>query len=334
MLKLLYRRNYMAGTITHTYFVLDLYDKLSIKSKELLIDDKNSLKLFAQNNDVLFFYNELNYKKAKRIRMFGYRSQQIKVDEFFSTLINYIKYNNHQYNPQVISYLYGMLSHYVLDSTVNPYIIYKAGRFNKKDKNTYKYNGLYQELENYFDNYMLRIRKGINPYKFKCYDFCFNIDSFNKDLIEVMDFTYKEVFGINDFHKYYLKASKKTKKFYKLFRYDPYGFKKRFYKFFDLLNPGCFIRKVPISYHTNNKKDYLNLEHNKWYNPTDKRTKSNESYLELYTKALDKASKMIYEINKFLYYDKKINLKKVVGNLSYETGKDCGKEKELKYFEF
>lgn len=326
----------MAGTITHAYFALDLYDRLSIRSKELLMDEKESLKLFSQNTDVLFFYNITNFKKGKKIRNFGYRSQEIKTYEFFSTLINYIKYNHHQYNPQVISYLYGMLSHYVLDSTVHPFIIYKTGKFNKHNKNTYKYNHLHKEIESYLDNYMLRLREGINPHKFKCYDFCFNVDSFNKELIEVMDFTYKEVFGINNFHEYYFKASKQMKFFYRVFRYDPTGIKKVFYTVVDFILPKRFLRKVPLSYHINkkSKKGFLNLEHKRWYNPTDKRTKSNESYLELYTKALYKTTKIIQEINQFFYYDKKINLKKVIGNLSYETGKDCDKEKELTYFEF
>lgn len=326
----------MAGTITHAYFALDLYDRLSIRSKELLMDEKESLKLFAQNTDILFFYNITNFKKGKKIRNFGYRSQKIKTYEFFSTLINYIKYNHHQYNPQVISYLYGMLSHYVLDSTVHPFIIYKTGQFNKDDKNTYKYNHLHGEIESYLDNYMLRLREGINPNKFKCYDFCFNVDSFNKELVEVMDFTYKEVFGISNFHEYYFKASKQMKFFYRVFRYDPIGIKKSFYKIIDLVFPKYYLRKVPLSFHISNKdkKKFLNLEHKRWYNPTDKRTKSNESYLELYTKALYKTTKMIQEINQFFYYDKKINLKKVIGNLSYETGKDCDKKRELKYFEF
>lgn len=326
----------MAGTITHAYFASDLYDKLSIKSKELLMDEKESLKVFAQNTDTLFFYNITNLKKGKHIRTFGYRSQKIKVYEFFSTLINYIKYNNLQYNPQVISYLYGMLSHYVLDSTMHPFIIYKTGNFIKENKNTYKYNHLHNEMESYFDNYLLTVRDGINPHKFKCHNFCFNVDSFDKELIEVIDFTYKEVFGISNFHNYYLTSIKQMKLFYRVFRYDPTGLKKVFYSFVDLICPRSLLRKVPLSYHINkkNKKWFLNLEHNKWYNPTDKRTKSNESILELYTKALDKTTKMIQEINQFLYYDKKINLKKVVGNLSYETGKDCDKVRELKYFEF
>lgn len=326
----------MAGTITHAYFALDLYDKLSIRSKELLVDRKEDLKMFAQNTDILFFYNITNFKKGKNVREFGYKSQKIKTYEFFSTLINYIKYNNHQYNPQVMAYLYGMLSHYVLDSTMHPFIIYKTGQFNKDDKATYKYNHLHNEMESYFDNYLLTIRNGINPHKFKCYNYCFNVKEFDRDLIEVMDFTYKEVFGIQDFHKYYLTASKQMKFFYRVFRYDSTGIKKGFYSLVDLVSPKSLLRKVPLSYHINNKdkKWFLNLEHKRWYNPTDKRTKSNESILELYTRALDHTSKMIQDINKYLYYDKKINLKKVIGNLSYENGKDCDKVRELKYFEF
>ena len=43
---------------------------------------------------------------------------------------------------------------------------------------------------------------------------------------------------------------------------------------------------------------------------------------------------MIKQINQYIYYDKKIDLKKVIGNLSYETGKDCDIKRELKFFEF
>ena len=124
------------------------------------------------------------------------------------------------------------------------------------------------------------------------------------------------------------------KSFYRIFRYDPTGIKKGFYSIIDLITHKTVNRVSPLSYHMKSKKEFLNLDHNVWYNPTDKRTKSNESFLELYTKALDKAANMITELNKFFYYDKKINLEKVVGNLSYSTGKDCSKKRELKYFEF
>ena len=324
----------MAGTITHAYFSLDLYDKLSIRSKELLVDQKESLKVFSQSTDVLFFYNLVSLKKGKKIRDFGVFTQKAKSYEFFSTLINYIKYNDLIYNPEVIAYLYGMLSHYVLDSTIHPYIIYQTGVFNKKAKNTYKYNMLHEQLETYIDNYFISIREGIKPNKFKCYKYCFKIDDLDKDLVEVIDFTYKQVFGIDSFHKYYLKSIKQMKSFYKVFRYDPIGIKKIFYNLIDLICPRNMLRKSPLSYKMKSMKDYLNLEHNIWYNPTDKKIKSNESVIELYTKALDKTANMINEINQFFYYDKRINLEKVIGNLSYVHGRSLDKKRELKYFKF
>lgn len=324
----------MAGTITHAYFSLDLYDKLSIRSKELLIDEKEYLKAFSQSTDVLYFYNLFSLKKGKKIREFGVYTQKTKSYDFFSTLVNYIKYNDLIYNKQVIAYLYGMLSHYVLDSTIHPYIIYKTGVYDKNNKDTYKYNMLHEQLETYIDNYFIIIREGIKPNKFKNYNYCFNIKELDKDLIEVMDFTYKQVFGLDNFHKYYLQSIKQMKHFYKTFRYDPTGSKKVFYNCIDLICPKSLLRKSPLSYKMKSMKPYLNLEHNTWYNPTDKRIKSKESVLELYTKALDKAANMISEINKFFYYDKKINLEKVIGNLSYVDGRDLNKKRELKYFEF
>lgn len=326
----------MACTITHSYFIMDVYDKLSINSKELLIDHKELLKCAAQNMDVLFFYNLANLKKGKKVRDFGYYFHQNKSFEFFETLINYVKYNDFQYNGEVMAFLYGMISHYVLDSTMHPYVVYKTGNFIKKDPTTYKYNQLHANMETYFDNYLITIREKINPNKFKCYNECLNVTNLDKGLIEVIDFTYKEVFGIKDFHKYYLTAIKQMKFFFRVFRYDPTGFKMLFYKLVDLVSPKSFLKKTSLSYHMNmkNKKHLLNLEHNKWYNPTDKRIKSNESLIELYTKALAKTVNIISELNKFFYYDKKINLKKAIGNLNYVTGRDCDKNKELKHFEF
>lgn len=326
----------MAGTLTHAYFSLDLFDRLGIRSKELVIDNRELLKTFSQSTDILYFYNITNLKKGKKIRDFGHYFQRDRTYDFFSTLINYIKYNNHQYNSEVMAFLYGMISHYVLDSTMHPYIIYKTGNFKKIDKSTYKYNHLHADLETYLDNYIVALKENIKPQKFKCYNFCFNVESFSDELIEVIDFTYKEVFGIDNFHKYFLTAIKQMKLFYRVFRYDPIGVKKCFYKVVDLVSPKFLLRKESLSYHinTSGKRKLLNLEHERWYNPTDKRTRSDKSLLELYTFALNKAEKMIKDINGYMYYDKKVNLKRVVGNNSYVTGKDCSKKKELKFFEF
>lgn len=328
----------MAGTLTHAHFIIDVYDKLGIKSKELLVSNKEQLKVYAQNMDVLFFYNLFSLKHGKKIRNFGEFFHNNKSYDFFSTLINYIKYNNYQYNPDVISFLYGMLSHYVLDSNLHPYVVYKTGMYDKNNKETYKYNMKHNIMENYIDCYIVSLKENTKCKNFKCYNYCFNVTGLNKSLIEVIDFTYNEVFGIKEFHKYYLKSIKQMKKFYKLFRYDPIGIKKGFYGFVDLVCPKSLLLKKPLSFNiklSNEKsKYYLNLNNKTWYYPTDKKIKSKESVLDIYNRCIDQTINIIKEINKFLYYDEKINLKETIKNNSYLTGKDCSLNEELKYFEY
>lgn len=285
----------------YTFFSLDIYDRLSIKSKELLIDKKEYLKTFSLGN-IPLSYN-------KKYKEFYEYFNNNKVNKFLTTLINYIKYNNYMYNKQVMAYLYGMIINYGLSTNINPYIIYYGG-VNK-----------YNIVNNHIDNFITRLKTNNNPYRFKGYKECFNIDYFDKELIEVINFTYKEVFKIDNFSKDYLESIKKMKRFYRIYRYDRFGIKKLFY-----------FKNRYLSLHTKSNDSYLNLNHNIWYNPTNKRVHSNMSFIELYLKSLHDTSNMINEINQYIYYDKKIKLDKVLGNNSYITGRDINKEKELKFF--
>lgn len=328
----------MAGTLTHAHFILDVYDNLSIKSKELLVSNKEQLKIFAQSMDVLQFYNLLSLKSGKKLRDFGEYFHNNDTNKFFITLVNYIKYNSYQYNPDIISFLYGMISHYVLDSNIHPYVVYTTGYYDKKDKNSYKYNMKHNIMENYFDSYFVLNKDNINPRKFKCHKYCFNIGGFSKPLIEVIDFTYKEAFGINNFHKYYLKSIKQMKKFYHLFRYDPIGIKKGFYSFVDIICPKSLLLKKPLSFNIKvNDKDtnnYLNLDNNIWYYPTNKKIKLKKSVLDIYNDSLNETLNIIKSINSYLYYNEDIDLDFVFKNKSYLTGLDCNEDKDLKYFKY
>lgn len=312
----------MASTITHAYFIMDVYDKLDTRLKAFLIDKKELLKTSSQCMDVLFFYNITKFNKGKRIRDFGEYFHDNFTYEFFETLINYIKYNGYGSNKDVMAFLYGMLSHYILDSNIHPFIIYKTG--NK--------NMLHPEVESYFDNYLIKLKEGIIPYKFKCYNYCFNIKKLDDTLKEVINFTYKEVFNINNMSKFYLKSIKDMKSFYRIFRYDPTGIKYKFYNFVDLICPKSFRRKSPLSYHLKIDESYYNLEHKTWYNPTSKKIKSNKSILEIYTHSLNEAVTTINNINEYIYNDKG-NLKDILKDVSYLTGRETNKHYELKYFE-
>ena len=325
----------MPSTITHSYFMNDVYDHLSVKNKELLYSDKKWLQTTGQGMDVTYFNNVMfPWRKGLDIRLFGAWLHYNKTYDVFKTLIDYIKYNEYYNNSEVMAFLYGLICHYSLDKTTHPYIIYKTGKYHKHDKSTHKYNMEHSKMESLIDEYFIKEREHIKPYEYKCYKIL-DTRSLSKRTKEVIDFTFKESCGRENFSIDYEKSIKDMKLFYRVFRYDPTGLKLLLYKFVDLICPPTFRKKQAISYHNKLKDvdDLLNLNHHTWYNPVNKE-KHNESFLDLYIIAMQDAIYMIENINKYIYDDKKIDLKKVIGNYSYESGIDLDKDQKYNIFEY
>lgn len=326
---------YMPSTITHSYFIMDIYDRLPINRKQFLLGQKENLKVFSQSLDVLNFYTSFDFKKNKKVRNFSKIFHTKKTGDYIITLINYIKYNNYSNDPEVMSFLYGIISHYVLDSTIHPYIYYKVGIFNRHDKTTYKYNCKHHVLENLIDQYMVKLRENILPNKFKYYK-QLKINQYNDNLNEIINFSFREVYKISKIDDVLLKSTKNMKLAFKYLRYDPIGIKIRLYSVIDLILPKSIPKISFLSYDIKNKyfDDYLNISHKKWHYPTKKSKKYNYSFIDLYLISLSNAINMIREVDLYIYKDKKVNLENIIQNKSYLTGMDLKSNQELKYFEF
>jgi len=80
----------------------------------------------------------------------------------------------------------------------------------------------------------------------------------------------------------------------------------------------------------------LNLNHEKWYYPVDKKINYHYSFYDLYDISIEKARKLINELDNALDKDEKTVNKvlREIGNLSYKTGKSINKKDEMKYFAF
>ena len=270
----------MPSTVTHSYFIMDIYDKLPLDKKIFLKDQKNNMKAFAQSTDSLNFYISCNLKKSKKIRKFASFFHTHKTGEFIITLTNYIKYNYYKDNPEVMAFLYSMISHYILDSELHPFIYYKTGNFNRKDKTTYKYNSKHHFMETYIDKYLISIRE--------------------------------ETFNTTNFAKEYNLSLKRMKLAFKILRYDPHGFKSKLYNAIDLISPKKTPKISFLSYYYKCKNNnYLNTDHKKWTYPVNKSKKYTLSFTDLYIKALSDAIKVIEEVNEYIYNNKKINLEKL-----------------------
>jgi len=89
------------------------------------------------------------------------------VNLYFSYILKYIKEFKMENNPEVLAYLYGSICHYVIDSTVHPYVFYKTGNYIYKDKNTLKYKSGHGTLEYMIDSIMYQNRNNKDIYKTK-----------------------------------------------------------------------------------------------------------------------------------------------------------------------
>jgi len=328
----------MASSVTHNYFSVDVYNKLSDNIKKKLSSNINDYKCFAQGPDSYFFYDFHLSKKSAEIFKIDSAMQHSHVNNHFITLINYINKKNYYTNSQVMSYLYGQICHFVLDSTVHPFVIYNTGIYDENDKATYKYNGLHEEMEYFIDIYLIWKREKIIPRKYKIYKKILNISKFNNELKDLIDNVSKDVYNFDNVSEIYYKSIKDMNKFYYGFNYDRYGIKKLVYKFMDFICQNKLIRKEELSFcvDPNSKHYYLNNNKKIWNHPCDKNEKYNLSFFDLYDKAVDKTISLIEIIDKMLY-NKSIDndiLEKLIGNLDYGTGKDCDLNLEYKYFKF
>jgi len=322
----------MPATITHAFFAKDIYDILPEKITEKL--DFDRLKMFAQSTDPLMFYNLFSVMPGKKIRKFQYYFHDNKTQEFFINLLEFVRSTNYK-DKDVYSFIVGFITHYILDTTLHPYIIYKTGIFDKKRPSTYKYNNVHHFMENFIDMDIVRRRLRINPYSYDFVKYCFDTREFSKELNKTINYTFYTTFQIKDMSKIYYKSLKQTKCYFKALRMDKSGIKKNIYKIMDTFTPRSCYRFEAISYHQSldDKHNYLNNNHTLWRNPSDYDITSTESFVDLYLKALKQAKDVI--LGTFDFLDgKEISLEKLFPNISYANGLDCSNKKELKYFEF
>lgn len=328
----------MPSSVTHNFFCEDVYEKCPKGIKDKLSSSYDDFRVFGQGPDPYFFYDLHLLPKAISVEEINKAMQHSKVNLHFLKLINYINERNYYTNNQVMAYLYGQICHFGLDSTAHPYIIYMTGRYEEGNSETYKYNGLHEEMEYYIDCYLIFKRKKILPKKYKAYRELFKNAKFSLELTNTINDVVKEVYGFDNVGKIYEKAIRDMKKFYYIFNYDPYGIKKIVYKGMDFVCRDYLVRKEELSFNVNpmGKLYYLNMDKKTWNHPCNRDEIYDLSFEELYNKALDKTLHIIKRVDWMLKRGKidEREIKELFGNLDYGTGKDCDLKLNCQFFKF
>lgn len=326
---IIYMGDFMPSLITHYIFA----DKLLNKLEHQINKEKDLFHIFAQSHDLLFYYFSLNLKEKRRINSFGHKAHHSKTQAYLINIIETIKEYHLEYYEPALAYLYGVITHYVLDTTCHPYIFYKTGCCYEDDKSTYKYKGEHTFIEKNLDAYYY------TKYFKKDFQKC-NISKtiikkpqISNELEQLISIAYQKTYNQKDIGKYIKKGIKYCKLFHTLVVNDRFGIKIKIYQ--KLKN----IIKTPDlpAYSTAIKinKNYLNENHQQWNNPCNKEMVYNYSFDDLLNLSLKKCLKIINEIDKYLFEDNSINnVKKVIPNISYSNGLDLKNYTRMCYFEY
>ena len=313
----------MSATYTHHLFTQDVYKSLDINIKEKL--DLDIFNLFGKSFDALFFY------KPK----LGKYAHNHEVNLYFANIIYYLREYHETRNRELLSYLYGSICHYIMDSTIHPFIYYYGGKYEKSKKATHKYRGSHDYLELMIDAIMANERNGKKIYKSKIGKEVFPKIKFTSNLKSALDQVYLDTFHVVKGSKIYLKGYRNYKFIFKHGMQSRWGIKKIVYRFIDAIHVIPSIKLQNFCYHVP-KLDYtvLNLEHKKWYYPVDKKLSFHYSFYDLYDVALVRAKKIITLLDQVIDQDE-IKVKraiKEIGNLSYGTGVSEKRKVTMKYF--
>lgn len=279
----------------------------------------------AKNDDRLFKINiPLPTLKAStlspdlaKLSKSDFNSHNKDTDLYFFNMIEYIKENKLYNDLDAMSLLYGNISHYFLDVYTHPLIYYIS-------ENCVSLNKLNSHIltEGYISSYMSEKEQHRDYMNLKS-NYIGSLNFANPNLKNLIRETYYKTYNDLTILKSYKTTFELIKLIEKLTKENRFTSKEKLIK----------LSKFKEYLEINNlsKEDLTNEQKEYWTNPVTNE-KYNESFIELYNKALTKTYEAIYHVNKYLYdTESKYNLYKIFTNLSYDTGVSCSLGKNLIY---
>ena len=237
---------------------------------------------------------------------------QNNTKDYFETMLKYIKDNKLEDNNKVISFLYGGLDHFVLDSTSHPFIYYMTEGVDFETKIS-----PHNLIEHWIDDYI-------------CNKYDKNEDNYyhgqiinDKELKDMINRIYIDLYNTNNATSKY-NYGLIVIKYYDLLLRRKFGFLTRAVD--ELFNIG----DTSYYFYLHRVYPYLNKEHDVWLNPETKE-EYNTSFDDIWLKSIEISKDTIEEVNRYLYGDGILNSYLIQNNISYNTGLPCEKGQTKKY---
>ncbi|MFD1394499.1 hypothetical protein [Kroppenstedtia eburnea] len=273
--------------------------------------DLRSFHLGCQGPDFLLYHNFWPWKRDKSVSRLGGVIHQKHCGPFLMDLI--LAAAEH---PGMRDYVSGFLTHHILDRRTHPYIIYKSG------DGKYKH----QKLEVIIDTLLAQRLEGIRTWKSPVVPRIDIGTSLPRQWVEVLQGAAQKHFPKETepvLPHHWNEGYQDMKRALSLF-HDPTGVKWLF-----TLGAISPFRYRPIR----DGIDYLNESGEEWVHPHFPKEKHRESFLTLWESALREGADLLNRTIAFWKGETaEDTLCDLLGNISYDTGKDCSSKKERPVF--
>jgi hypothetical protein len=287
----------MPNIWTHMLFCEEVVDSLG----NPMSTPKNSyiMNLGAQGPDPFFYYNFWPWMKEHPVNNIGNLLHTEKCGDFLLDLIDSVKDKSNE----IKSYVFGFVTHHILDRNAHPYIHYRAGYEGNK----------HSKFEIIIDTLMMERYKNLKTWKTPVYKEIHLNRKNKQEIASLLHQMIKKHFPQVEYNStnHMIKALNDMKLALKLLA-DPHGWK------YKLLSStiDCFSHQ-PITNH----KDFLNLEHTVWYHPATKEP-SKKSFIDLYEQARIEGIDIMRKVISYWKNDGTTleELAEYLGDISYDTG--------------
>lgn len=321
----------MPGFTTHYILGVKAFNDLPGNQLKRIISKYRWLYQLGVQGPDIFFYN-IPILRHRDYRNVGSYMHEQHVNEFFAVCLEHLgNISSKQQREQAISYLAGYFCHYIADSICHPYVYGRIG-YDTKNSSNY-YHGLHATLENDIDALLLMKYKKKKPSQFnQAATICLNAletQFISHFLCGCINEAYYPINYSNNFQVTQRMVSRSIVSIRLGCRTlaDPNSRKKNSIGFVESLflrNP--IASKKLVTDAMPDQVKTLNLDHEIWCNPWDKRLASQASFPELFHQSLQKCSHVFYLFNEeissavpFPELDHNTLLKEL-GNYSYHSG--------------
>ncbi|RDY29470.1 hypothetical protein CHL78_001855 [Romboutsia weinsteinii] len=329
----------MPRTISHYLFAIDCYDKIEDNNmKNIISNNINLYKFGCQGPNFFNYCNHYSFVNNKNLNLISDLIHNRDINLFFKNMISYsmdnscIKsiFSNNNLFEVTISYIYGFLSHYILDKNMHPYI-YRL-QIDLQDQYSKNSRALHKSIETHIDSLLLDKLKNLNPQDFNEHTY---LDLSNDELILLCDMyrflissVYKKSIIYNDISKcinMFYKTESMLNTHNKVYS-RPYLFVK------NRTSKTSHIESKIYDNHKHCVNDLSNEDNLTWKNPFTLKD-SSSSLLDIYNNSIDEYIKIIKLLNSYL--SNQITMNDIlieINDKSYFTNENYKNNYDVKLF--